>query len=167
MYKSRQSIPILLASFTVSLLFVFFVLSLALILFRAGSPPIEKRESVTYIVRLSDVDNQALPNFKLGDLVTDSVTKTPLGRVTGIQTEKATREVVWDGALLLLEDQKKSTVTLSITESLSESRTTGGGIAIRAGKTLHLRLPLYTGSALCLGFAEAEEPALSERICAL
>ncbi len=157
MKESRVSPTVSLAAFLLSLLPVFLLaLSLSFVI-RAVSPPAARQIPCTYRVRISHIDRRLIVGIAAGDTVLDAVTKTPLGRVTAVQVTPALHEAVQNGRRVALPLAGSCDITLSLEASLDVSHTTSGGIAIRAGKTLYLRLPRYTGAAICLGLSE--EPA--------
>ena len=146
------------ATFCLSFLLILSLGFLFFLFIRAAVPETVKTFPAVYDIRIEAVEKDFLSHLRVGDSISDSVTKEPLGVVSALYFTDTEREAVKDGVLMKKTDPRYSDVTLRVSLPLTKELTTKGGIPLRAGKTLYLRMPLYEGTGICLGVSENQTP---------
>lgn len=117
--------------------------------------------SIDYTVIIRDVDKADTTKIKKDDVVTNSVTKNPLGTVTNIGaiTNSTVLDYIEDenGDLqgVLSENPDKYDITVHITAVANYEEGIGytvNGCRIAVGEELYLRFPQYVHSGFCIAF---------------
>lgn len=119
----------------------------------------QDKVTVDYTVVITDVDKSATTKIKKNDTVTDSVTKNPLGTVTGVEPSKNSTVLDYvkdengDYIGVLKENPDKYDITVHITAQADYEEGVGytvNGCRIAIGEELFLRFPLFEHSGYCI-----------------
>ena len=116
--------------------------------------------TIDYTIIIRDVDKSDTTKIKKGDVVTNSVTKNPLGTVTNIGAITNSTVLDYKGEDedlqgVLLENPDKYDITVHITAVANYEEGVGytvNGCRIAVGEELYLRFPQYVHSGFCIAF---------------
>ncbi len=148
-YK-QPSLSVRIMSFFCTLfLFLGLLLTLAFATYIA-IPQTKDTVPVRYVLRIDGIESVTAADIVPDTPVTDAVSKTPLGRITAVEPIPYRLEAVKDGRLRVYEDTRRVSLLLTVHADADKDSLSVGGIPLLIGKTVYLRLPVYTGASVCI-----------------
>lgn len=158
MQKKRfRGISVSLLGFFISTLFLLVSLSLFIFTARLITPKAVETTPIEYTLFLPAVPKETAEGIIAGDTAVDAVRKGSLGRISFVTVTPHKREVADGGSLRILEDHEACDIRLTLSADADKDGRTVSGVALYIGTRVHLRLPAYTGSGICIKIKEGSE----------
>ena len=152
--KHARPLSVSLLSFALSTLFFLLCLSLFIFTARLVTPEKTATKEIEYTLLLPAVPIKTSEGIKVGDSAVDAVRKGNIGRLTDVSVSPHRSEAADGAQLQIYEDPTLSDVRLTVRAVAAEDGRTVSGLLIYIGTRVHLRLPAYTGSGICISIKE-------------
>ncbi len=115
--------------------------------------------NIEYTIEIKGLEEAYLGNIRVGDAVTDSVTKKGIGVITAVETMPFVDYILNTDDGILLEKEYPGQYTLLVTISAPATHNERGynldGYRVAIGGLHYVQLPNFVGSGYCIGVEEA------------